>query len=53
MSALLFIADKRKKLERLDQISTIRLAMNGTKKDVERYMQKLARDADIRLNFEE
>lgn len=53
MSALLFIQDKRKALERIELVSALRLAMNGSKRDVEKSMERWAKDAEIDLRFEE
>ena len=53
MSALLFIQQKRKALERIEFVSTLRLAMNGTKRDIEKTMERWARDSEIDLTFEE
>lgn len=51
MSALLFIQDKRKKLENIDFVSRLRLAMNGSKQDVEKQMERWAKDAEIELRW--
>lgn len=53
MNALLFIKRKREALERIEFISTLRVAMNGDKRDVEQYMHRLAREADVNLRFED
>jgi hypothetical protein len=53
MSALLFIQDKRKKLESIEFVSNLRLAMAGSKRDLEKRMERWARDAEIDLRFEE
>ena len=53
MSALLFIQDKRKTLERIQLVSTLRMAFNGSPKDVEKYLTRWAKEADIELTFED
>lgn len=53
MSALLFIRERRKASEKIDLVSMIRLAINGSKRDVERAMEQWAKDAEISLRFEE
>jgi hypothetical protein len=52
MSAFVFIRGNRKALERIELISTMRLAMQGSSKDVERHMARLAREAEIPLRFD-
>jgi len=49
MSAFLFIQEKRRKLEAIEFVGQIRLAMNGEKKDVEKQFERWARDAEVRL----
>jgi hypothetical protein len=51
MSALLFIQDKRKALERIEFVGVLRLAMNGSKRDVEKSMERWAKAAEIELTF--
>jgi len=53
MSALLFLQEKRKAGERIEFVSTLRLAMNGEAKSVEKVMQRWAKSAEIDLTFEE
>jgi hypothetical protein len=53
MSALLFLQDKRKKLESINIVSRLRLALNGSKRDVEKSMERWAKDAEIELRFED
>jgi hypothetical protein len=53
MSALLFIQDKRKALEKIEFVSMLRLAMMGSKRDVEKSMERWAKDAEVNLRFEE
>jgi hypothetical protein len=53
MSAFLFMQNKRRSVENIDFVGKIRVAMNGSKKDVEKVMEKWARDAEIRLMFED
>lgn len=53
MSAFLFIKDKRVKLENINMVSMIRLAMNGSKQNVEKQMERWAKDAEIDLRFED
>lgn len=53
MSALLFIQGKRKAVEQIEFVSMIRLAMNGSKRDVEKAMERWAREAEINLRFED
>ncbi len=53
MSALLFIQRKRMSVERIDMVGALRIAMNGSKQEVEKCMERWARDAEIRLTFEE
>jgi len=52
MSAFLQIAKARKAEENIEFVGMIRLAMNGSKQDIERQMQRWARDADIQLRME-
>jgi hypothetical protein len=53
MSALLFIQNKRKSLERIDLVDALRLAVNGSSERVERVMMRWAREAEINLFMEE
>jgi hypothetical protein len=53
MSALLFIQDKRKKLENIEFVSMLRMAFLGSKKDVEKRMERWAREGEIDLRFED
>jgi hypothetical protein len=53
MSALLEIRKKRKAFERIEFVSALRLAMVGSKNDVQGAMERWAREAEIRLTFEE
>ena len=53
MAAFLFIQEKRKVMERIDFVSTLRLSMNAGKADLEKVMDRWARSADIHLTFEE
>ena len=53
MSALLFIQDKRKALEKIETVSMLRMAMNASKKDIEKVMLSWARSAEIDLTFED
>jgi hypothetical protein len=52
MSALLFVQSKRKLLERIELVSTLRMAMNGTKDQLEKQMERWAKDAEIDLRWE-
>ena len=53
MSALLFLQNNRKAMERIELVSTMRLAMNGSKHDVEKTMERWAKAAEINLTFED
>ncbi len=53
MSALLFIENKRKAFEKIELVSMLRLAMNGSKRDVEKVMERWAKSAEIDLKFED
>jgi len=53
MSALLFIQDKRKTLDRIQLVSTLRMAFSSSQKDVEKHLSRWAKDADIELTFED
>jgi hypothetical protein len=53
MSAFQEIAKHRRALERIDLASTMRLAVNGSRREVEKCMQRWARAAEIDLMFEE
>jgi hypothetical protein len=52
MSALLFIQNKRKSWEKVEMLSVLRMA-NAESKQAEKQMERWARDAEIRLRFEE
>lgn len=51
MNALLFIRDKRKMVESIEFVSMVRLAMNGSKADVEKQMERWAKAAEVRLQL--
>jgi hypothetical protein len=53
MSAFAFIARKREAMERIELVGTMRLATNGSKREVEKSMERWAREAEVRLRFEE
>jgi hypothetical protein len=53
MSALLFIAEKRRVMERIDLAMLIRTAMNAGKQDFQKAMDRLAKSAEIDLRWEE
>jgi hypothetical protein len=53
MSALLFIRNKRRQLEKIEFISLLRLSLYASKKDVEKAMERWARDGEIQLTFED
>jgi len=53
MSALLFIQNNRKALERIEFVGMIQLAMHGKKEDVEKAMSRWAKQAEIDLTFED
>jgi hypothetical protein len=53
MSALLFIRDRRRAVEKIDFVSMVRLAINGSKRDIERAMERWAKEAEINLRFED
>lgn len=53
MSALLFLRKNRKALERIEFVSMLRLAMNGSKRDVKQTMERWAKAAEINLTFED
>jgi hypothetical protein len=53
MSALLFIRDKRRQLEKLEFVSLLRLALHAGKRDLEKTMERWARDGEIKLTFED
>jgi len=53
MNAFLFIQNKRKSAENIDFVGKIRVAMKGDKQDVEKAMERWAKDAEIRLMFED
>jgi hypothetical protein len=53
MSALLFIRNKRRTFERIEFVSAIRMAMHASRKDLEKAMERWARDGEITLTFED
>jgi hypothetical protein len=53
MSAFLFMQNKRRAVENIDYVGKIRVAMNGSKRDVEKIMERWAKDAEIRLMFDD
>jgi hypothetical protein len=53
MSALLFIQERRKSQERIDFVSQIRIAQHGDKHSYEKQLERWAKDAEIRLSFED
>lgn len=53
MSALLFIRDKRRALEKIELVGMLRMVMNASKKDLEKRMETWAREAEINLIFED
>ncbi len=53
MSAYLFIQNLRKNVEKIDFVSTMRLAMNGTKRQGEKQMERWAKSAELDLRFED
>jgi hypothetical protein len=53
MNAFLFMQNKRRSAENIDFVGKIRIAMKGSKQDVEKAMEKWAKDAEIRLLFED
>jgi hypothetical protein len=53
MSALLFIRERRRNLEKIELVGLIRLAAKGSNRDVEKRMERWARDAEVQLTFEE
>jgi hypothetical protein len=53
MSAFLFIQQKRKILERIEFLSTMRQAMHGESRAIEKQMERWAREVEIRMTFED
>jgi hypothetical protein len=53
MSAFLEIGKHRKAFERIELVSTMRMAMNGSQREVEKCLERWARQAEIHLRFEE
>jgi hypothetical protein len=53
MSALLFIQDKRKKLENIEFVGMLRMAFLGTQRDVKNRMERWAKEGEIDLRFED
>ena len=53
MDAFIFIQRRRRSWDKVEIISVIRLALHGEPKDVERQMERWARDAEVPLTFEE
>jgi len=53
MSAFLFIQERRQSSERIDFVAALRVATRGDRKDVEKAMERYAKDAEIRLRFED
>jgi hypothetical protein len=52
MHAFLFIQEKRRKLEAIEFVGRVRLAMNGSKQNVEEAFARWAKDAEVRLLME-
>jgi hypothetical protein len=52
MSALLFIQDKRRTVERIEFVSSLRMAMNAKSDSLKKQMEAWARHAEIDLYFD-